>query len=101
MEFSERKNQTLIYSSTVFQFILFIISYLRREISAYFEFIHCNSELIPSLPKNFLIRWLDLKLNRAYSQLFINDSEIQTLSLINNEFQMYWSALVQTPVENT
>ena len=32
----------------------------------------------------FQIRWLDLALNRAYSQLSKNNSEMQNLSLINN-----------------
>jgi hypothetical protein len=78
MEYSERKHQTLVYSPTTFQFIQCIVSYLLTEISAYCESISCNSELVPFFLQSLPIRWPFLKLNRAYSELLIIDSEIQT-----------------------
>ena len=78
MEICERKEQNLVHSSTIFPFIKCIIFYLLRDISAYCELISRSSELVPFLLQSFQIPWFDLTLNRAYSQLSINDSEIQT-----------------------
>jgi len=67
MEFSEGKQQTLEYSSAIFQFIQCIISYLIREISSHCELISRSNELVPFLLQTFQNRWLDLTLHCAYS----------------------------------
>jgi hypothetical protein len=84
MEVSERKHQSVVYSSTISQFIQIIMSDLLREISAYYEITGCSSETVPFLLRSFQIRWIDLTPHRAYSELSINDSELLILSLINN-----------------
>jgi len=78
MDFSDRKYRTNVYSTTIFQFIKCIISYKIREISAYCELISCTTALAQFHLQSSQIRWLDLTVNCAYSQLSINNLEVQT-----------------------
>jgi hypothetical protein len=102
IEFSERKHQTLVYSSTISQLIQCIVSYLLPEISAYCESISRSSELVPFLLQSFQIRWLFLTPNRAYSEISFKRFCITNfyLSLIMQFHKVLISTLFQTSVKN-